>query len=198
MLCEGERRDLKDESTVRSKKTMVVVGLILVGLLMIALSFEAEFHSYSTVLQTNIEQGTNAITTVLATKYYQIEVVGGEWAIGRLRGELHITRLGTAPQHFELNHLFWLAKRDIVDVGWFKPKEAGKYTITIFLEQAPRPPQETIMKLNESPLSAFMPNPALLGFGGVLVIAPLISFLTSFFIPLRSFLRDVWDRSKIQ
>jgi hypothetical protein len=197
-LSEGERTDLKFESTVKAKKRMVLVGLILVGLLMIAVSFEVEFHSYSTVHQTNIEQGTNAIATVLAPRYYQIEVFGGEWAVGRLRGELHITRLGTTTQHFEIDHLFWLARRDIVDVGWFKPEEAGNYTITIFLEQAPRSPQETIMKLKESPLSAFMPNHAMLGFGVVLVIAPLISFLTRFFIPLCSFIRDLWDCIKIQ
>jgi len=172
-LSKVEKLAMKSKSIVKAKKTIVLIGLVSVGLLMIAWSFEAEFHSYSTVAQTNIQQGTNVITTVLTSRYYQIEVFGGEWAAGRLRGELIITRLGRTTQHFEIDHLFWFAKRDTVDVGWFKPEEAGNYTITIFLEQVPHSPQETIMKLKESPLSDFMPNYAMLGFGAALVIAPL-------------------------
>lgn len=172
-LSKVEKAAKKSKSIVKAKKKTVLIGLISVGLLMIAWSFEAEFQSYSTVAETSMKKGTNVITTVLTRRYYQIEVFGGEWAAGRLRGELNITRLGITAQHFEIDYLFWFAKRDIVDVGWFRPEEAGNYTITIFLERVPHSSQETIMKLKESPFSAFMPNYAMLGSGAALVIAPL-------------------------
>jgi len=168
---------MESKSLSKPKKTIILIGLISAGLILTAASFEAEFHSYRTVHQTNIEQGTNVITSILANRYYQIKVFGGESAVGRLQGELNITGVGLITQHFKFDHLFWLSKHDVADVGWFKPEEAGSYTITVAIEQVPTSHQETIMKLTESPLSDFMPNYVMLGFGSTLVLVPLVFIL---------------------
>lgn len=149
------------------------VIIVLLGLTLITWAFDAEFRGSQLTLQKELPVYRSEMTfnSSLSTRYYHIELLSSKKVL-LLQGTLRITRDIMLVQEFKIDRVFWLANKDIIDIGWFKPPEKGRYTFTLKVLNTLNDGLEGILiiRIKESfPLSSLMPTYRLLQLGVVVI-----------------------------
>jgi len=154
---------------------LVLVTIMIFSLAMISCAFDLEFRKSKTVFQREIstDHSSNVFKSSLKTRYYHMELLGSKIA-RNLYGKLIITQADKSIREFDIDGVFWLAKKDVVNIGWFKPPEASQYTFT--LSNIDGKTDRIIFRIKEaSSLSYFIPTYRLVQFGviGIFISAGL-------------------------
>jgi len=165
----GISRDRMNKYMQRQTRSQsIFIILALFGLSLIIWAFDAEFCESQITLQKDFPIVTSEIefNSTLSTRYYHIELLSSKIALF-LHGTLLISRDSMLVQEFKIDGVFWLANKDIMNIGWFKPIEGGQYTFTLY--GFDRSEGRIVIRIKESPLSSLMPTYRLLQLGIVVI-----------------------------
>jgi hypothetical protein len=142
---------------------------------MISYSYQIEYNSFKTVESVSISNEKIASFSMnLEPKYYHILIIGGNTA-GDVRGELNISKSNKIIESYHIKGLFWMARYDAADVGWFRPEFAGKYDIELFIYEIPESQNNTLI-IKEYPISVFVPTFVFLGVGCLMIITSIFFY----------------------
>ncbi len=130
---------------------------ILLGLSLITWAFDAEFRQSQIIYQEEFiaNQSEVIFNVALTTRYYHIELISNKIA-AFLHGTLNVTQNDTLVKVFEIDGVFWLAEKDVVHIGWFKPQEPELYTFTLSGNYGSE--GMIIIRLKEAPLASVIPT----------------------------------------
>jgi len=153
---------------IKSRELIIFTILVLLGLTMITWAFDAEFCRSESTLQKELPANQSEIVFIstLTTRYYHIELLSSKIATF-LNGTLRLSWKGMLVREFEIDGVFWLANKDIVNIGWFKPREEGQYTFTLSGIDGSK--GRIVIRIKVSPLSSLMPTYRLLELGVVII-----------------------------
>lgn len=161
-----------------NRQLLRFILFILLGLSLITWAFDAEFRQSQTIYQKEFiaNQSEVIFNVALTTRYYHIELISNKIA-AFLHGTLNITQNDALVSEFEVDGVFWLAEKDVVHIGWFKPHEPEQYTFTLSGNYGSE--DMIIIRLKEAPLASVIPTYRILQlsygiifFGGIISIYP--------------------------
>lgn len=166
-----EKNNKHKQTQARSQYSFIIFALF--GLSLMILAFDAEFREPQITLQKDFPIVISEIefNSTLSTRYYHIELLSSKIAMF-LHGTLRISRDSMLVQEFKIDGVFWLANKDIIDIGWFKPPEEGQYIFTLKTWNPINSELERIIiiQIKESfPLSSLMATYRLLQLGVVVI-----------------------------